>query len=266
MNEHDGLDPTVAMPRIEVPPSGQPAYLPPQPIPPQPAFYGPAAAAVGAPAPRPAYRFGNPITYTLARFLAFVLDVVVVTTVSTMLLYGLIAINPFTGLPNNSEGGFDATVGMGLAIAVLYLWLFEAILGTTLGKLAFSLHVYAPNHRIVGFGRAFARNLLRPLDLLVIGWVLALLPGHRRLGDLLGGTVVAHSPLRSFSPLVGWLLLIALCAVPFLVAGGTVTVLAVGTAFVEFIPPLLARCAHALLQVLSAFNGPGTHPMPVATG
>jgi uncharacterized RDD family membrane protein YckC len=210
--------------------------------------------------PRGAYVFGNPFTYVIRRFLAFALDLVVVTSVATMLLYGLIAINPFTGLPNNSEGGFDATFGMGVGIALLYLWLFEAILGTTLGKLAFSLHVYAPKSRFVGFGRAFIRNLLRPVDFLVIGWILALMPGHRRLGDLFGGTVVAHSPLRAFSPLVGWLLLIALGATPFLVAGGTVTVLAVATAFVEFVPPLIARGAHAVLVLLNSLGAPALHP------
>lgn len=266
MNEHDGFEPTVAMPRIDVTPGVAAAYPPPQPIPPQPPFPRrslPAGAispqAVGP--TRAAYLFGNPFLYALRRFLAFTLDMVVVTSVSTMLLYALIAINPFTGLPNNSEGGFDATVAMGVGIAIVYLWLFEAIFGTTLGKLAFSLHVYAPTHRFVGFGRAFIRNLLRPVDFFVIGWLLAMAPGHRRLGDLFGGTVVAHSPLRAFSPLVGWVLLIALGAVPFLVAGGVVTVLAVGTAFVEFIPPLIARTVHAVFLLLSSF---GVHPPTTA--
>jgi uncharacterized RDD family membrane protein YckC len=268
MNEHDGLEPTVAMPRVNVTPSGAGPYdvppqsIPPQPIPPQPMsrqVVMPPATAAGL---RATYLFGNPFTYALRRFCAFALDFVVVTSVATMLLYGLIAINPFTGLPNNSEGGFDATVGMGVAIALIYVWLFESICGTTLGKLAFSLHVYAPKRRFVGFARAFVRNLLRPVDLIVIGWILAMAPGHRRLGDLLGGTLVAQSPLRAFSPLVGWVLIIALGAVPFLVAGGTVTVLAVATAFIEFIPPLIARVVHTVLPL---FNLPGTHP-PATTG
>jgi uncharacterized RDD family membrane protein YckC len=252
MNEHDGLEPTVAMPRIgpqargAVPP---PSGGAPPPNPPPPA------------GPRP-LRFGNPVNYTLRRFLAFVLDFVIVGGVATMLLYGLIAINPFTGLPNNLEGGFDATLAMGLGIALLYLWVFEALFGTTLGKLAFALHVYAPRGRFVGFGRSLVRNVLRPLDLIVVGGVLAVLPGHRRLGDLFGGTVVAGSPLRAFSPLVGWLLLAGLCAVPFLVAGGTVTVLAVGAAFIEFIPPLIAHAVHGLLVVVTALSG-AAQPAPV---
>jgi uncharacterized RDD family membrane protein YckC len=265
MNEHDGLDPTVAMPRIDVSQTtGSAPYPPPQPIPPQPI---PPQFTPGSPVPsaaRPAYRFGNPISYTLRRFLAWFVDMTVVASVATMLLYGMIAINPFTGLPNNSEGGFDATVAMGLGIAVLYIWIFESLLGTTLGKLAFALQVYAPRHRMVGFWRAFIRNLLRPVDFIIIGWILALLPGHRRLGDLLGGTVVAHSPLRSFSPLLGWLLLVGLGVVPFFVAGGTVTILAVAAAFVQFVPPLIARGAHTVLAVLTALNVAGLHAAPDA--
>jgi hypothetical protein len=188
-----------------------------------------------------------------------------VSAVATTLLFGLIAINPLTGLPTTSQGGFDATLGMGVAIALIYLWSFEAIFGTTLGKLAFSLHVYVPKHRFVGFGRAFVRNLVRPLDLLVIGAVLAMAPGHRRLGDLFGGTLVAQSPLRGFAPVVGWLLLGGLVALPFLIAGGIV---AVAAAFVEFVPPLIVRIAHAAFTLFgsSAPHLPAAVPVPTATG
>ncbi len=117
MNEHDPLEPTVAMPRVESPwPGAAPQPIPPQPIPPQPVTREAMLPPLTAAGARGAYVFGNPITYALRRFLAFVLDFVVVSGVSTMLLYGLIALNPLTGLPNNSEGGFDATVGMGVAI------------------------------------------------------------------------------------------------------------------------------------------------------
>ena len=272
MNEEDGLEPTVSMPRVDagaprnvtpragaiVEPESIPAAVPPtvevlpphpispQPIPPQPI----------PPQPAP-YIFGNPFVYALRRFLAFTLDLVLIAAVATMLLYGTIAINPFTGLPNNSEGGFDATFGAGVAIALLYVWVFEAFVGTTLGKLAFSLHVYVPKGRFVGLGRAFVRNLLRPVDLLVIGWILAMAPGHRRLGDLFAGTLVARSPLRSFSPLVGWVLIIALAGLPFVAAGGVVTVFAVFAAFAEFVPRIIVHAFGAVLQI---FNGVTPHP------
>ncbi|GAC1405046.1 MAG: hypothetical protein NVSMB64_09220 [Candidatus Velthaea sp.] len=229
------------MATVPAPAAAPPQPLPPQPLPPQPA----------------PYFFGNPFVYALRRFLAFALDLTLVTAVATMLFYGLIAINPFTGLPNNSEGGFDATFAAGIAIALLYLWVFEAFTGTTLGKLAFSLHVYVPKGRFVGLGRAFVRNVLRPLDLLVIGWILAMAPGHRRLGDLFAGTLVARSPLRAFSPLVGWILIIALAGLPFVIAGGAVTVFAVFAAFLEFVPRLIAHAVRAVMQI---FGGAASHP------
>ncbi|HYZ16554.1 MAG TPA: RDD family protein, partial [Candidatus Acidoferrum sp.] len=202
------------MPRVVAPPprpAGETISTPPPraPVPP------PAARVTTAPPPAAApYVFGNPIAYVLARFFAFVLDVLTVALVVTEFAYALIAINPLTGLPTNSETGFDATLGMGVVIALLYVWIAEGIAGTTLWKLAFGLHVYALHGRFVGLGRALIRNVLRPIDLLVIGAVLALLPGHRRLGDLLAGTIVARSPLRGFAPLLGWIGIIILLGLP----------------------------------------------------
>jgi hypothetical protein len=94
--------------------------------------------------------------------------------------------------------------------------------------------------RFVGLGRALVRMLLRPIDLVVIGAILALLPGHRRIGDLLGGTVVARSPLRGFAPLLGWVLIIVLFGLPLVTVGwerSLATLVAIG----EFVPHLLVR-------------------------
>jgi uncharacterized RDD family membrane protein YckC len=271
MDDPDALEPTVAMPRV-LPPQ----HLPPaQPVDAMPVHTAPVdVAPIAEPVPEaeirpvaqvsgPVYTFGNPFTYVLGRFLAFVVDVVLVTAVATTIMYGAIAINPFTGLPNNSESGFDATFAMGLGIAFFYQWLFEGFFGTTFGKLAFSLHVYSPKRRIVGLGHSLIRNLLRPIDLCVIGWILALLPGHRRLGDLLGGTVVARSPLRSFAPLVGWIGIIMLIAAPFVISAGPVSAFAAGTAALEFIPRL---ASHIFNLVLQLFGGSTPHPATTTTG
>lgn len=241
------LDPTIAMPRVVVPPPrppGEPVPAPPQrgPLPP------PLAEVTTAPPPRPPYAFGNPIAYVLARFFAFVLDLVTVALVVTEFAYALIAINPLTGLPTNSETGFDATVGMGIAVALLYVWIAEGLLGTTLWKLAFGLHVYAVHGRFVGLGRALIRNLVRPIDLLLIGGILALLPGHRRLGDLLAGTLVARSPLRGFAPLIGWIGIIVLLGLP-LVTVGWERSLATVIAAAEFVPRLVVHLWNAGLAL-----------------
>ncbi|MDP9105128.1 MAG: RDD family protein [Candidatus Eremiobacteraeota bacterium] len=189
---------------------------------------------------RPRFVFGNPLGYVVARFFAFVLDVALVTMFVTTLAYSLIAINPLTGLPTSSQGGFEATLILGIAVALVYVWVCEAFIGTTIWKLAFGLHVYNVRGGMVGLGRAFVRNLLRPIDLLVIGGILAMLPGHRRLGDLAGGTVVARSPLRAFAPLVGWILIIILAGLPFVIVGA-IPALAALSKFIEIAPGIVAH-------------------------
>ena len=243
----DGLEPTVAMPRVEPPPPrphvehAVPVAAPVTGtlLPPRPAT---------AVADRPQYVFGNPLGAAAGRFFAFVLDIAFVTVFVTSLAYALIAINPLTGLPTNTQSGFEATLGIGLAVALVYVWVAEALFGTTIWKLAFGLHVYNARGGMVGLGRALVRNLLRPIDLLVIGGILALLPGHRRLGDLVGGTIVARSPLRAFAPLVGWILIIIMAGLPFVIIGPIHTLAAL-YAFGEFTPGIIARIV-LLVQTL----------------
>jgi uncharacterized RDD family membrane protein YckC len=254
----DGLEPTVAMPRVEAPPPrphvehgvveppGSSAAAEPIRVSPAVPVAAPVTGTLLPARPaatvtdRPQYVFGNPFGYVVARFFAFVLDVALVTVFVTSLAYSLIAINPLTGLPTNTQRGFDATLAIGVAVALVYIWVSEAFLGTTIWKLAFGLHVYHPRGRIVGLGRALVRSLLRPIDLLVVGGILALLPGHRRLGDLAGGTIVARSPLRAFAPLVGWIMIIIVAGLPFVIVG-PIHALAALYAFGEFTPGIIAR-------------------------
>lgn len=287
----EDLEPTIAIPVVSAPPPRPrtehgvvepdpyeaapaspfaPSLLPKHPIvreapvtpagavPPGPEVRPVPAAPQTAVAPPPVpersrHVFGNPVAYVLARLFAFALDLATVGVVATTFAYALIAVNPLTGLPTNSEGGFDATLGLGLCVALVYVWLAEAIFGTTLWKLAFGLHVYAVRGGIVGLGRALMRGLLRPLDLLLIGGILALLPGHRRLGDLLGGTVVARSPLRAFAPLVGWICIIILAGLPWITVGPE-HALATLVAFAEFVPRLIAHGWNQLAALIGAYG------------
>ena len=209
---------------------------------------------VPAPIAPPERVFGPPVAYVLRRFSASAIDLVLATLVLTWLLYGIIAINPLTGLPTNTEGGFDSTFAMGIGIALLYVFLAEAIFGTTLGKLAFSLHVYPTKGRFVGLARSFIRNLMRPIDLLVVGALLALAPGHRRLGDLFGGTVVAQSPLRGAAPILGWIGIVVVAALPFVFDGG-LRFFAVLAAFAQFLPHLVSDAINGVGGLLGAPRG-----------
>ncbi|HEY4440627.1 MAG TPA: RDD family protein [Candidatus Elarobacter sp.] len=241
-------DPTIAMhavepppPRIDVPPPARPGTYQAGPVE-EAVVVGPAPPRAVKPA-GPRFPVGNPLGYAFARLFASALDVGLVAWLVGTLAYALIAINPITGLPTNSQRGFDATLAMGAVLAMVYVIVAEAIFGTTIGKLVFNLHVYAVRDRSVGFARAFVRALFRPLDLLAIGGLLAMLPGHRRLGDLASGTIVTRqSPLGGFAPYVGLLLALIVAGVPFVLVGTTRT-LAGFWAFVQFAPGIGARIA-----------------------
>ena len=237
------------MPRVEPPPPPQRRVIEPAIVEPSPAVRVVPEPSVTVVPEHARYEFGNPAGYALARFFAFALDVGLIAAVVTSLAYSLIAINPITGLPTNSRQGFDATLALGVAFALVYVWAAEAAFGTTIGKLALGLHVYAVRGGPVGLGRALVRMLLRPIDLLAIGAVLALLPGHRRLGDIAGGTIVAKSPLRRFGPYLGWFFAIVVAGVPFILAGAPRTFSSL-IAFYEFVPPLAVSIwnhVHALV-------------------
>jgi uncharacterized RDD family membrane protein YckC len=178
---------------------------------------------------------GNPLSYTLARGAAFAMDIAMVTFVVTTLLYALIAINPFTGLPANSQRGFDSTLLLGFIAACAYVIVGEGLFGTTLWKIALGLHVHAKRGVRVGLVRSFVRMLLVPLDLLLIGPLLALLPGHRRLGDLVGGTVVTRSKLSGFAQMLAILAIVVLFGLPWITVGSSRTFAGI-FAGVEFIP------------------------------
>lgn len=240
---HDDPEVTQAMPRIDIPPPARAGtYHAAGPVEegvvvgPAPRTPGPVIKPVG-----PRFPVGNPLGYTLARFLGFAIDLGLIAGVLTIFAYSLIAINPITGLPTNSQRGFDATLAMGVVLASVYVIVAEGVFGTTIGKLAFGLHVHALRDRRVGFARSFVRSLLRPIDMLGIGAVLSLLPGHRRLGDLASGTVVTReSPLRGFAPYVGWIAVIIIAGLPFVTIGLPRTFAGL-VAFVEFAPGIGAR-------------------------
>jgi uncharacterized RDD family membrane protein YckC len=231
--------PTVEMPCIDLPLPARPGTYQSGPVE-EAVVVGPVPARPIKPV-GPRFPVGNPLGYAFARLFAFALDFGLVTGVLTIFAYALIAINPLTGLPTNTQRGFDATLAMGVVLALVYIVAAEALFGTTIGKLTFGLHVHALRERKVGFARAFVRSLLRPIDVLGIGGLLALLPGHRTLGDLASGTVVAReSPLRGFAPYVGLLAILIVGGLPFVLVGTTRT-LAGFWAFVQFAPGIAAR-------------------------
>ncbi|MBV8367691.1 MAG: RDD family protein [Candidatus Eremiobacteraeota bacterium] len=247
----DDLEATVAMPRVTPPPPPQRRVIEPAVVEPVRGTVIPPPGVTVVPERRP--DVGNPLGYVAARFFAFALDLVLIAVFATTLMYSLIAINPITGLPNNNETAFDATLALGTALALVYVWVSEALFGTTIGKLVFGLHVFALRERGVGLARAFLRGLLRPIDLLLIGGILALLPAHRRLGDFAAGTIVGRSPLRGFAPLLGWVLVLVICGIPVVLIGFGGTMRSLIT-FYEFVPNLAVHAWHGVQSVATTFR------------
>ncbi len=75
-------------------------------------------------------------------------------------------------------------------VVLLYFLLLEWVFGGSVGKLLCRLRVTTTSGERCGFVSALARNVLRPLDL-VLGPIFMLLsPLSQRLGDRVGGTMV----------------------------------------------------------------------------
>ena len=81
-----------------------------------------------------------------------------------------------------------------LVLAFGYYVVAEAALGGTPGKLAVGLRVVDEDGDFIGWGRAFVRNLIRPIDFLVLYLTAAVSVWtsrrRQRLGDRLAGTFV----------------------------------------------------------------------------
>ncbi len=107
-------------------------------------------------------------------------------------------------------------LGVGLLLLLLFAaqWVYfvawEAVKGTTPGKMALGLRVVTTEGRPVGFVEAALRNLLRAADALPVGYVvgvvaMAVSGRFQRLGDLVAGTlVVIPERMRVAGSVVLW--------------------------------------------------------------
>lgn len=132
--------------------------------------------------------FGN-------RFLAFVLDLVVVFLTIGLLVLAFGALNRqvdwFRWL---SDYATTVAILITLIPLFLYPWCCEwATQGQTLGKRVLRIRVVRQNGQPVGFYESLGRNLVRILDVGLMGIGLLVMmanPTERRLGDWLCGTLV----------------------------------------------------------------------------
>jgi uncharacterized RDD family membrane protein YckC len=129
----------------------------------------------------------------MSRFLAWLIDALVSTTLALVLMLGLsLSSLAFPGIA--TAFGFIVwfLVDWGYALVLELAWS-----GQTIGKRALGLRVIQESGVRVGFTQSLLRNLARPIDRLplfyAVGGLAAFLsPTQQRLGDLLAGTVVVR--------------------------------------------------------------------------
>jgi uncharacterized RDD family membrane protein YckC len=252
-----GPDPDATQPipvtPIPVPPGR--AYAPPPDVP-QPVAPPPIAT-------QPVHRFGNVPLYLVARFVAFLIDIFAIAF--TIAAFGFHAFElGFVTLAGRDEGGFGllAAVSFGAAIAIALVC--EALFGITLGKAIFGLRVRRGDGKHAGVLRIIARYVLRPIDLIVIGPLLALLtPRHQRIGDFVGGTVVSQSRVAPLVSSLGIALLAGLGYLEFVFGGGIESALGVTAEAASYGPDLVTKSA-ALVGVALPKPAKINVPFPVA--
>ena len=136
-----------------------------------------------------------------SRSLAFMIDQCILTVAN--ILIALITFFIVMGLGNVNTESLPVIV-----IAVMVLLLFvvnfgyyvfsEAFFaGKTIGKKLTGIRVIQENGHGITFLSSFIRNFLRLIDSLPAGYVVGILfiyghPKHKRLGDIVAGTIVVH--------------------------------------------------------------------------
>ncbi len=196
----------------------------------------------------------------LARFLAFAIDFVVIGFVIATFEFNLLDRGVLT-FASRDENGFLTLAAVALGAALVFALLCEALFGTTIGKLVFALHVRRRDGGQAGVARAVVRSALRPVDLVVVGPVLALAtPRHQRAGDFAAGTVVARSSLGALAVPIGLALLALVLWAQFAFGGGLGSALGVSAQAANAAPDVYARIAGLFGVVVPVSHGPAPAP------
>ncbi|HEX6146807.1 MAG TPA: RDD family protein [Acidimicrobiia bacterium] len=153
-------------------------------------------------------RYAGPVT----RFLAFILDSVIVTTGFTLIVAGATyLIELVTG--GRVEVGEGLWYVLGFVLwAFLYLWLSVAVFGKTLGKTVMGVRVVGADGSVALHSRqAFLRALTYPLSFVLALGLFGVVFGRERRAwhDLLARTAVVYDwgsrTARMSTPLAAWL-------------------------------------------------------------
>jgi uncharacterized RDD family membrane protein YckC len=244
------------------PDATQPIPVTPIPVPPPGRTYV-QQSDVSVVATQPVHRFGNVPLYLVARFVAFLIDIFAIAFAIAAFGFNAFELG-FVTLAGRDEGGFGllAAVSFGAAIAIALVC--EALFGITLGKAIFGLRVRRGDGKHAGILRIIARYVLRPIDVLLIGPLLALVtPRHQRLGDFVGGTVVSQSRVAPLVSILGIALLAGIGYLEFVFGGGLESALGVTAEAASYGPDLITKSA-ALVGVALPKPAKINVPFPIA--
>jgi uncharacterized RDD family membrane protein YckC len=244
------------------PDATQPIPVTPIPVPPPGRTYV-QQSDVPVVATQPVHRFGNVPLYLVARFVAFLIDIFVIAFAIAAFGFNAFELG-FVTLAGRDEGGFGllAAVSFGAAIAIALVC--EALFGITLGKAIFGLRVRRGDGKHAGILRIIARYVLRPIDVLLIGPLLALVtPRHQRLGDFVGGTVVSQSRVAPLVSILGIALLAGIGYLELVFGGGLESALGVTAEAASYGPDLITKSA-ALVGVALPKPAKINVPFPIA--
>ena len=175
----------------------------------------------------------------MRRFIALVVDGIFVGA--------LIAVAARTWLTRDTDGGLTLGSFLQLCLIVVlalfgYRWLFSGIVGSTPGKLFMGLVVGRNGGGRAGLARTFVRELVLPIDLAAIGFLLAaLLPRRQRLGDLVAGTVVVNAKIGALAPLIGIVLLGGAAYATYSYSGGVAAARGLANDASRYTPSLMRR-------------------------
>jgi uncharacterized RDD family membrane protein YckC len=141
------------------------------------------------------------------RFVAYMIDGLIITAVSVLLIgicVGVVILTDESLDLENPGGIVIAAILLVIAALIVINWLYEALMtssprGATLGKMALGLRIVRFDGAQLSFGRAtarhFAKAIVTPAVPLFIGYIMAAFTNRKRaLHDILVDTLVIKSP------------------------------------------------------------------------
>ena len=158
------------------------------------------------------YRLAGPARRGVAHLLDLLLCYGGFGLVAVLILVAAIGTSFATELSGIAKASVGLLLVMFFFVQWVYFVLWEALRGTTPGKMALGLKVVTTSGRPIGFREAALRNLLRAADALPTAYVVGVVsqiatPRFQRLGDLVAGTMViipekpsAKRPLVLYPP------------------------------------------------------------------